>query len=117
MAKFNYAKLQAKAGKVIDRFGGEVDARRPAYTTRENGQEVIHPAISYNVTGVKYDYAPAEIDGTRILAGDCKFLVSGAYDIRVGDIIPIDGKDHRVINTGDIQPAAVGVAYILQMRA
>lgn len=116
MAKFNYAKLQAKAGKVIDRFGAALTAVRPGSVEWVSGEEVEQPEITYPIIGVKYDYAPKEIDGTHILAGDCKFIVSGAYDVRVGDIIPIDGKAHRVISSGPIKPAAVGVAYILQMR-
>lgn len=117
MAKFNYAKLQKRAGKVIDKFGASLTAKRPAYTERINGSEVRHPATTYPIVGVKYEYSPKEIDGTRILAGDCKFICSGSFDVKVGDLIPIDGKDHRVVNTGPVKPAAVGVAYILQLRA
>lgn len=116
MAGFDYAKLKAKVSPMIARFGMPVTVRRPGGVDRVDGVQVVIPATSFAIIGLRDDYQPKEIDGTRIINGDTKFICQAKEVMRVGDIVSINNIDHRVINTNPISPAATIMLYQLQLR-
>lgn len=116
MAGFDYAKLKGKVSPLIARFGMPVTVSRPGGIDRVNGEQVIIPATSFEIIGLRDDYQPKEIDGTRIINGDTKFICQAKEEMRVGDIVNINNIDHRVVNTNPIAPAATVMLYQLQLR-
>ena len=116
MATFNYAKMLRTANNLIARFGASVAVSRPGAINRVNGNEVRTPASTFNVVGVQTEYKAAEIDGTRVVVGDVKFLCKASPAMQVGDVLTISGNSLRVINTNPLNPAGTVLLYQLQLR-
>lgn len=73
----------------------------------------------FTVTGAVFDYPDAAVNGTDILTGDKRVLVS-AQNLTVvpttGDYITIAGAKHSIIRIKRLAPAGVAVLYTLQAR-
>lgn len=116
MAGFNYAGLKRKVNPLIKKFGMTVTVTRPGTVDRVDGDEVVIPATSFDVIGLREEYKPSEIDGTRIVAGDVKFLCQAVKHVKVGDLVSLNGTDYRVINPNPLQPAGATMLFQLQLR-
>ena len=116
MAGFNYAGLKRKVNPLIKKFGITVTVTRPGSVDRVDGDEVVIPPTSFDVIGLREEYKPSEIDGARIVAGDVKFLCRAVEQLRVGDLVNLDGTDYRVINPNPLQPAGTTMLFQLQLR-
>lgn len=76
-------------------------------------------ATSQTVTGAIFDYPQRFIDGTLILTGDKRVLVSpigvtGAP--KPGDTLTAGGIDYRVVDAKATAPAGIAVLWTLQVR-
>lgn len=116
MASFNYLKLLRTANSLIERFGGAVSVNRPGGVVVEQGREKVIPSSTFDVVGVQVDYKASEIDGSRVVSGDVKFLCKASPEIRVGDMFALPSGDKRVINTNPLSPAGTTLLYQLQLR-
>lgn len=116
MAGFNYAGLKRKVNPLIKKFGMMATVTRPGSVDRVDGDEVIIPPTSFDVIGLREEYKPREIDGTRIVAGDVKFLCQAVKPVQVGDLISLNGTDYRVVNPNPLQPAGTTMLFQLQLR-
>lgn len=112
---FNYAKLARTANKLITNFGAPVQVSRPGGVVRENGHEVIIPATTFQIVGVLTEYKAHEIDGTRVLNGDLKFLARADVAVGVGDVLDVRGGK-RVVNSAPLSPAGSTLLYEIQLR-
>lgn len=121
MAKFNYKKSQATATKLIKNFGQEL-----ILTHVDNGvynpSTGLIPSVTTNQTGigVLLDHGNREIDGTLILMGDKKLLLS-AKDItkpEINDTCFINFVNYTIKEPLiEINPAGtVPVMYKLNLR-
>ncbi|QHR76434.1 putative structural protein [Escherichia phage jat] len=116
MAGFNYAGLKRKVNPLIKKFGMMATVTRPGSVDRVDGDEVIIPPTSFDVIGLREEYKPSEIDGTRIVAGDVKFLCQAVKQVKVGDLVSLNNTDYRVINPNPLQPAGQTMLFQLQLR-
>lgn len=116
MASFNYLKLLRTANKLIDRFGGSVDVHRTGGVVVEGGSEKVIPSSTFAVVGVQVDYKASEIDGSRVISGDVKFLCKASPAVKVGDMFALPEGDKRVVNTNPLNPAGTVLLYQLQLR-
>lgn len=74
---------------------------------------------SQAVTAAVFDYPQRFIDGTLILTGDKRVLVSPTgltSDPKPGDVLNAAGTDYNVVNAKGIAPAGIAVLWILQVR-
>ncbi|WP_323605049.1 hypothetical protein [Citrobacter sp. R-1.5.2] len=68
-------------------------------------------------TGVITEYSTREIDGSLIATGDKKLAATFETEVRIGDLIDIDGKKWRVVQPNPVKPADVLISYNIQLRA
>lgn len=113
---FDYRALKRKVTPIIARFGYPVAVTRPGGVDRSTGSQVIRPDTTFNIVGLKVDYDPKEIDGSRVQAGDIKFLCQAENEMKIGDLVMVDGAQWRVENPNPLAPAATTLLYQLQLR-
>lgn len=116
MAGINFKSLQKTATQLIGANGMKADLSRPGGINRVDGVEIIVPPLTATITGVLLDYKPKEIDGTRIIAGDSKFVATSNVVVKIGDSINILGKKYRVEAPNPLQPNGLLLMYELQLR-
>lgn len=116
MAGVNYAGLKRKVNQLIKKYGMTTKVMRPGTVDRVDGDEVVIPPTSFDVIGLREEYKPSEIDGTRIVAGDVKFLCQAVKPVQVGDLVSLNNTDYRVINPNPLQPAGQTMLFQLQLR-
>lgn len=113
---FNYKAAARKAAKALKANGITLQCYRPGSISRINGEEVSAPASYFAASGVLSEYTPYEVDGSRILAGDVKFVATCATDVKVGDIIKTDEGELRVIKPNPLKPNGLIILYQMQLR-
>ena len=58
-----------------------------------------------------------EIDGARILSGDKKVMLEpGEVVPKVGDLLSIEGRSHRLEQVWPLSPAGEDLLYVVQAR-
>lgn len=62
-------------------------------------------------------YAPGEIDGTVIVNGDVQIVFTSEQEIKIGDVVDIDGTAYRIVNPNPAKPASLVLCYKAQLRA
>lgn len=118
MTSFDYSRSQQTANRLIDRFGSTATLKRPntsgtAYNPTEG------TPTSYTVTVVVQDYRNAEIDGTRVLAGDKKVMMakgSLAIEPATSDKLVIGGAEHAIVEVRPLNPGGTVILWELQAR-
>jgi hypothetical protein len=117
---FDYLDAQATADDLIAEFGAPVTLSTQAGASFDpiTGAPVT-PSSPVNITGtgVKLQYKSGEIDGTVILVGDCKLLLSTRQVPLIGMVVVLAGETWRVIAADPLSPASgVIVLWTLQLR-
>jgi hypothetical protein len=116
----SYEKEQALADRLITKKGAPVTLSTQAGASFDpiTGAPITPSApASIGGTGVKLNYKSREIDGTVILAGDCKLLLSTRQAPLIGMIAALAGETWRVIAADPLSPdSATVVLWTLQMR-
>ncbi|QKJ16616.1 hypothetical protein [Yersinia kristensenii] len=113
----NYPRMRATATRLITDNGATYQLSRGGGVEFVGGIEVDIPLETHTAIGVISSYSPGEIDGTLIQNGDVKMSATADVEIRIGDLIMIDGKKHRVIKPNPVKPAALLICYKPQLRA
>ncbi|HHU3936672.1 TPA: hypothetical protein ACUB0U_000263 [Citrobacter freundii] len=114
----NFLRMRATATRLLTENGKTYQLTRGGGITRDQfGKEVISPAETATVTGVITEYSTREIDGSLIATGDKKLAATFETEIRIGDLIDIDGKKWRVVQPNPVKPADVLISYNIQLRA
>lgn len=119
MAAIDYEAIKAKALQVITDAGQTVEfTRQENAGGLDNRGDTIAPSPKHRIKGqgVKTNYKNIEIDGTNILTTDAKFIFSGEEELKAGDLTTLGGIDWRVNNINSIEPAAVKIISIVQLR-
>lgn len=116
MTGINFKSLQKTATRLIGDNGMKAALSRPGGVNRVDGVEIIIPPVTATISGVLLDYKPKEIDGTRVIAGDSKFVATSEVVVKVGDNIDILGKKYRVEAPNPLQPNGLLLMYELQLR-
>lgn len=117
---FDYLDAQATADELIAEFGAAVTLSTQAGSMFDpiTGAAVTPSApVSISGVGVKLQYKSGEIDGTVIIMGDCKYLLSTRDTPLIGMIVEFAGETWRVIAADPLSPdSATVVLWALQLR-
>lgn len=116
MAKF-YLRARNTALKLLSKYGVEFAVmRKGGVFVDENGKEHVQLDGRFDTVGVRKDYQLNEIDGSLIQAGDIRIVFAPDKEIRIGDLVKIDGKDYRVQKPNPVKPANTVLCYQAQLR-
>ena len=78
------------------------------------------PSITYAdfpCFGFIYDYADREINGTSVLAGDRRIIISPpGIEVAPGDLIVFGGMEYKVVLPKPVNPAGETVIIDVQVR-
>lgn len=113
----NYPRMRTNATRLITENGTTYQLTRGGGVELVGGVEIDIPLETHTIISVKSSYEPGEIDGTLIQNGDVKMSATADVEIRIGDLIMVDGKKHRVIKPNPVNPAALLICYKPQLRA
>ncbi|MGO4449110.1 hypothetical protein AB4Y96_09300 [Phyllobacterium sp. TAF24] len=120
MLKFDYAKSQNTALRLLDKFGmtgqivRETPGTGPAY---DPGEPVI---TSYPCTLAVLKFDNKDIDGTLVKATDKKVYVAAkglAIVPTTTDRLSIVGAQHTIVRVMPLNPAGIVVYFEIQARA
>ncbi|WP_343500611.1 hypothetical protein [Enterobacter bugandensis] len=113
----NYQRVQQRSDRLLRQNGAEYQVTRKGSISVVGGVEYQTDDMRFSAWGVKIDYNPDEIDGTVIQRGDVKIVFTSEKVIEVGDLVNVDGKQHRVIKPNPVKPASLVICYKAQLRA
>jgi hypothetical protein len=116
----SYEKEQALADRLIAKKGAAVTLSTqsgPSFDPITGAAVTPSAPVSISGVGVKVDYKSGEINGTTIIMGDCKYLLSTRQVPLIGMIVVLAGETWRVIAADPLAPASgVVVLWTLQLR-
>lgn len=112
----NYQRMRATAKRMLTQNGTTFSGHRPGKIERVDGEEIETPDTLISVVGVQTSYKPHEIDGKTILTGDKQIVATADTEVRVGDILMLDGQRWRVENPWPVKPATLLICYRIQLR-
>lgn len=112
-----YASMAATSARLIRDKGQVVTLSSP-----EGG--TYSPAVGFNpptdapvtTSGVALAYPARSVDGTTILQGDVRLLLSPDVDPRGYKVATFDGVAHAIVSVQPLSPAGTVLLYELQVR-
>lgn len=105
------------ADAILGLVAGAVTVTRKGSVTVIGGVEHKTEEVRFTAVGVKTEYAPGEIDGTVIVNGDVQIVFTSEQEIKIGDVVDIDGTAYRIVNPNPAKPASLVLCYKAQLRA
>lgn len=112
----NYANLQGVAKRLIGDNGRVFKALRTFPMERINGVETRPAALAFDVIGITVEYSPYELSNTLIKSGDVRLIATSDEQLKIGDVIDVDGTNYRVEKPNPIKPGPVVLVYKAQLR-
>ncbi|ELV2844677.1 hypothetical protein VU607_01460 [Enterobacter cloacae] len=113
----DYQRMQARTTRMLRQNGATYNVTRKGSVTVIGGVERKTDDVQFTAIGVKTEYAPGEIDGTVIVNGDVRIVFTAEQEIKIGDVVDIDGTAQRVIKPNPAKPASLVLCYKAQLRA
>lgn len=113
----NYQRMQQRSDRLLRQNGAEYSVTRKGTVSVVGGVEYQADDLAFTAWGVKTEYDPDEIDGNNIQRGDVKIVFTSEQVIEIGDLVNVDGKQHRVIKPNPVKPASLVICYKAQLRA
>lgn len=113
----NYQRIQQRSDRLLRQNGAEYPVTRKGAVNVIGGEEIHAEDVLFSAWGVKTEYDPDEIDGNNIQRGDVKIVFTSEKVIAIGDLVTVDGKQHRVIKPNPVKPASLVICYKAQLRA
>jgi hypothetical protein len=113
----DYQRVQARTTRMLRQNGVSYNVTRKGSVIVVGGVEHKTDAIEFTAVGVKTEYAPGEIDGTVIINGDVQLVFTAEQEIKIGDMVDIDGTAYRVVKPNPAKPGALVLCYKAQLRA
>ncbi|WP_447840723.1 hypothetical protein [Enterobacter ludwigii] len=113
----DYQRMQDRTTRMLRQNGATYNVTRKGSVTVIGGVEHKTEEVRFTAVGVKTEYAPGEIDGTVIVNGDVQIVFTADQEIKIGDVVDIDGTAHRVVKPNPVEPAALVLCYKAQLRA
>lgn len=111
-----YLRSKETATRLISKYGMKYLVLRKGKVTIVNGKEVVTGNQTFTATGIKTNYNPIEIDGTVIQSGDVQMVFSANVELKINDIVTIDGEKYLIKQPNPIKPADVLICYKAQLR-
>jgi hypothetical protein len=119
MAQYSYANIRKKAHEKLKQYGFTAVLKR----TAAGGGPAWNPGAPVEteipILALLETYSDKMIDGTTIIYGDRKLLISAEHleNIpRTTDKLIIDGEEYGIINVLPFAPGGVSILYTLQIR-
>jgi len=121
MAKFNYARMQKTADRLLDRFAqGTVTLTRPGGSTPGSNPwdpPVVTEPVIYTLEAVVKGVSEEFVDGTTILATDLEVTAAVfGTEPDPADTMEIDGKAVTIVRTMKLPAAGTTVAWKFLVR-
>lgn len=116
MAKF-YSRMKGRADRLLPKYGAAYQVTRKGKIIIVAGKETKEPDSTFAANGVKTEYSPGEIDGTVIKNGDIRIVFCAEPEIKIGDMVSVDGVQLRVVKPNPVKPADLLLCYRVQLRA
>lgn len=113
----DYLRMQARTTRMLRQNGALYNVTRKGPVTVIGGVEHKTEEVRFAAVGVKTEYTPGEIDGTVIVNGDVRIVFTAEQEIKIGDVVDIDGTAYRVVNPHPAKPASLVLCYKAQLRA
>lgn len=113
----DYQRMLTRTTRMLRQYGATYNVTRKGSVTVIGGVEHKTEAVRFTAVGVKTEYAPGEIDGTVIINGDVQIVFTAEQEMKIGDLIDVDGVSHRVVKPNPVKPGAVVLCYKAQLRA
>lgn len=114
-----YTELAADAKELLAEFGQDVTlvtTTQGSYDV-DTGTTTDSTVTQSGLKAVVTNYKQAEIDGTKILQGDCKVIIESAATPSVNSTVTTaDGTVFTVIDFVKIAPSGEAVIYKLRVR-
>lgn len=111
-----YLRSKETATRLLSKYGMEYSVLRKGKVSIVNGKEVITENQTFTTTGIKTNYNPIEIDGTVIQSGDVQMVFSADVELKINDIVTIDGEKYMIKQPNPVKPADVLICYKAQLR-
>lgn len=102
--------------KLISKYGMKYPVLRKGVVSIVNGKEIVTENQIFSATGIKTNYNPIEIDGTVIQSGDIQMVFSADIELKINDIVTIDGEKYLIKQPNPVKPADVLICYKAQLR-
>jgi|GEM_PF-68473 len=103
----DYLRMQARTTRMLRQNGALYNVTRKGSVTVIGGVEHKTEEVRFTAVGVKTEYAPGEIDGTVIVNGDVQIVFTSEQEIKIGDVVDIDGTAYRIVNPNPAKPASL----------
>lgn len=116
---FDYASLATTADTIIGNFGVPVTVLSKGTSSYNvDTGTVTSTDTTQTANGVIVEYESKDIDGTLIMRGDKRLLLSpiGITSIKPDAKVTIAGVSYNVICVYETNPAGVALVYDLQIR-
>jgi len=115
-----YVDMAATAKELLTEFGQSVTLTRQtvgAYDPATGAAAVTTSAQT--ATGALFDYKNSQIDGTLIVAGDRRLILSavGITAPQVDDTITANGRTYTIKAVSETNPAGTAVIFTCNVRA
>jgi len=115
-----YDDMQVMGNELITEFGQTVTISRITVGTYnpDTGAATTTPATQTG-KGIVEEYSAREIDGTNILRGDKRLMLSavGISRPQINDTVSLSSIVHVIKEVAEINPAGTPVVYICNIRA
>ena len=115
----DYTKKAASAKKLIEKSGGAVVLVRESGGSYNpiTGATIAGSDASVTTEGVLTKYPNSMIDGTRILQGDRKLILSNSHEPLPTDRVTIKGEDWSIVGIEGLTPdLSTDIIYFVQVR-
>ncbi|HED1243229.1 TPA: hypothetical protein R4S04_001059 [Enterobacter bugandensis] len=113
----DYQRVQARTTRMLRQNGVAYNITRKGSVAVIGGVEHKTEAVRFTAVGVKTEYAPGEIDGTVIVNGDVQIVFTAEQEIKISDVVDIDGTAYRIVKPNPVKSGAVVLCYKAQLRA
>ena len=118
MASFDYAKMAATAGRLLERFGKTVTITRTTGGTYDPVTGAATPGTpeTFEPKGILTKYPDNLIDGTRIQMSDRKLILDDTVMPTMDDKPTIQGEEWTIKDIETVSPAGTPLIYFVQVR-
>ena len=113
-----YAEMATDALELLEEFGGDIALTRESDGSINPITGVVTSGTDASVTttGLLVSFADKMIDGTRILDGDRKLVISSEHEPLPSDKPVIGGEEWSIVKINPIKSVDVAVVYFVQVR-
>lgn len=112
----DYRRMKKTATRLVTGAGRDWTITRKGEVRMVRGVEVTDPDEVLMATGVRTEYALREIDGVRVLTGDLRIVFTADVELRLGDLVAVDGQQYRIVAPNPVKPADELICYRAQLR-